>query len=57
MSSSDVNGGPLSVYSDADGPYCDMSSSRCVHRDWALLENTLYMKGYLLKASQIMRYS
>ena len=56
-SSSDANGGPLSVDSDASGPYWEMSSSRCVHRDWALLDVTLYMNRYLLKASQIIRYS
>ena len=56
-SSSDANGGPLSVDSDAGGPYWEMSSSRYVHRDCALLNVTLYMKGYLLKATQIMRYS
>ena len=56
-SSSEANGGPLSVDSDVGGPYWEMSSSRHVHRDWALLDVTLYMKGYLLKALQIMRYS
>ena len=49
VSSSDANGGPLSVDSDAGGAYCDMSTSRHMHRDWALLEDTLYTKGYLLK--------
>ena len=56
-SSSDANGSPLSVDSNEGGRYCDMSSSKCVHRDWALLVDTLYVKGYLLKASQIIRYS
>ena len=57
VSSSDANGGPLTIDSDAGGPYLEMSSSRCVDRDWTLLDVTLYMKGYLLKASQIKRYS
>ena len=57
VSSSEANRGPLSVDSNVGGPYWEMSCSRHVHRDWALLDVTLYMKGYLLKASQIMRYS
>ena len=57
VSSSEANGGPLSVDSDAGGPYWQMSSSRHIHRDRALLDVTLYTKGYLLKALQIMRYS
>ena len=57
VSSSDANGGPLPADSNEGGPYCEMSSSRHMHRDWALLVETLYAKGYLLKASQIIRYS
>ena len=41
MSSSDAKGGPLSVDRDFGGPYCEMSSSRCVHRDMADLDVTL----------------
>ena len=57
MSSSEANGEPLSVDSDIGGPYWEMSSSRCMHRDWADLEVTLYMKGYLLKALHMIKYS
>ena len=57
VSSSEANGGPLSVDRNVGGPYWEMSSSRLVHRDWVLLDVTLYMKGYLLKVLQIMRYS
>ena len=46
MSSSEANGGPLSVDSNVGGAYWEMSSSRCAHRDWALLDVTLYTKGY-----------
>ena len=46
-SSSDANGGPLSVDSDIGGPYCEISSSRCVHTDWADLDLTLKDKGVL----------
>ena len=40
-SSSEANGGPLSVDSDMGGPYCEMSSSRCNHKDGADLAVTL----------------
>ena len=57
MSSSDAKGWPLSKESMDGSPYCDMSSSSHAHRDWAVLEDTLYKNGYLLKMSQIKRYS
>ena len=57
VSSSDAKGEPLSVDSDMGGPYCEISSSRCVHKDWADLDITLKTKGYLLKASHMIRYS
>ena len=40
-SSSDAKGGPLSVDRDIGGPYCEMSSSRSMHRDVADLDITL----------------
>ena len=57
VSSSEAKGGPLSVDSDIGGPYWEMSSSRCVHRNWADFKVTLYMKGYLLKASHMIKFS
>ena len=57
VSSSDVKGGPLSVESRDGGPCWEMSSSKCVHRDWADFVETLYRKGYLLNRLQINRYS
>ena len=57
MSTSDAKGGPLSVNRDKGGPYYEMSSSRCMHRDVADLDITLYTKGYLLKALHMRRYS
>ena len=56
MSSSDAKGGPLSLDSDIGGPYWEISSSRCMHRDWADLEMTLYTTGYLLKALHMIKY-
>ena len=56
-SSSDANGGPLSVDSDIGGPCCEMRSSRCMHKDWADLDIALKTKGDLLKLSQMIRYS
>ena len=41
MSLSDAKGGTLSVDRDIGGPYCEMSSSRCMHRDVADLDITL----------------
>ena len=41
VSSSDARGGLLSVESDTGGPYCEISSSRCMHRDWADLDVNL----------------
>ena len=57
VSSSDAKGGPLSVDSDMGGPYCKISSSRQVHRDWADFDVSLWTNGYLLKASHMIRYS
>ena len=56
MSSSDAKGGPLSVESDIGGPYCEISSSRHLYRDWADFYITLKTKGYLLKALHMIRY-
>ena len=56
-SSSDAKGGPLSVDRDNGGPYCEMSSSRCMLRDVTDLDVTLYTKGYLLMALHMIRYS
>ena len=41
VSSSEANGGPLSVDSDMGGPYCEISSSRCKHKGWVGLDITL----------------
>ena len=57
MSLSDAKGGPLSVDSDMGGPYCEISSRRCMHRDWADFDVTLKTKGYLLKTLHMIRYS
>ena len=48
VSSSDAEGCPLSIESRDGGPYFKMSSSKCTHRDWADLVETLYRKGYFL---------
>ena len=57
MSSSEMNGGPLSVYSMQGNLYWEMISYRCMDNDWADLVDTLYKKGYLLNRSQMSRYS
>ena len=41
MSSSKANGGPLSVCNTQGGPYCEMSSFRCIGSDWADLVEIL----------------
>ena len=55
VSSLDAEGWPLSKKSIDGGLYCDMSLSSHVHRDWAVLEDTFYKNGYLLKVLQIKR--
>ena len=44
-SSSNTKGWSLSVESRDGGPYCEMSLSKCAHRDWADLVETLHKKG------------
>ena len=53
VSSSDTKGCPLSRESSNSGPYCEMSSSKCAHRDWGDLVETLYSKGYFLNRAQV----
>ena len=56
MSSSEANGGPLSVCNMQGNQYCEMSSVRDIESDWMDLVETLCRKGCLLKRSQTNKY-
>ena len=47
VSSSDAEGGPLSVDSNMGGLYCEIRSSRCMHKDWDVFGCYLENKGVL----------